>query len=36
MFSQLMVAIPMILLYEIGIILSRRVEKAREAESMAE
>ena len=30
MFTQLMVSLPMILLYEIGIMLSRRVEKARE------
>jgi sec-independent protein translocase protein TatC len=35
MFTQLMVSVPMLLLYEIGIILSRRVEKAREAESLA-
>jgi sec-independent protein translocase protein TatC len=35
MFSQLMVAVPMLLLYEIGIFLSRRVEKAREAEALA-
>jgi sec-independent protein translocase protein TatC len=35
MFTQLMVSIPMLLLYEIGIILSRRVEKAREAEMPA-
>lgn len=30
MFTQLMVSLPMILLYEVGILLSRRVEKARE------
>jgi sec-independent protein translocase protein TatC len=30
MFTQLMVSLPMILLYEVGIILSRRVEKERE------
>jgi len=35
MFTQLMVAIPMLLLYEVGIFLSRRVEKAREAEALA-
>jgi sec-independent protein translocase protein TatC len=35
MFTQLMVAIPMLFLYEIGIILSRRVEKQREAQAMA-
>jgi sec-independent protein translocase protein TatC len=35
MFTQLMVGVPMLLLYEIGIFLSRRVEKAREAEMMA-
>jgi sec-independent protein translocase protein TatC len=35
MFTQLMVAVPMLLLYEIGIFLSRRVEKQREAEALA-
>jgi sec-independent protein translocase protein TatC len=35
MFSQLLVSLPIILLYEIGILLSRRVEKTREAESLA-
>lgn len=35
MFTQLMVGVPMLLLYEIGIFLSRRVEKAREAELLA-
>jgi sec-independent protein translocase protein TatC len=35
MFTQLLVGIPMLLLYEIGIFLSRRVEKAREAEALA-
>jgi sec-independent protein translocase protein TatC len=30
MFTQLMVSLPMILLYEVGIVLSRRVEKKRE------
>jgi len=35
MFTQLMVGLPMLLLYEIGIFLSRRVEKAREAEMLA-
>jgi sec-independent protein translocase protein TatC len=35
MFTQLMVALPMLLLYEIGIFLSRRVEKDREAEALA-
>jgi|WetSurSiteA1Bulk_404760.scaffolds.fasta_scaffold04475_2 sec-independent protein translocase protein TatC len=35
MFTQLLVGVPMLLLYEIGIFLSRRVEKAREAESLA-
>ncbi len=35
MFTQLLVSLPMILLYEIGIFLSRRVEKTREAESLA-
>ena len=35
MFTQLLVSLPMILLYEIGIFLSRRVEKTREAESFA-
>ncbi|MBN1144652.1 MAG: twin-arginine translocase subunit TatC [Bacteroidales bacterium] len=35
MFTQLMVSIPMLLLYEVGIVLSRRVEKAREAETLA-
>jgi sec-independent protein translocase protein TatC len=30
MFTQLMVSLPMVLLYEVGIIMSRRVEKARE------
>lgn len=32
MFTQLMVSLPMVLLYEVGIFLSRRVEKAREKE----
>ena len=35
MFTQLLVGIPMLLLYEVGIILSRRVEKARQAEALA-
>jgi len=35
MFTQLMVGVPMLLLYEIGIFLSRRVEKAREADLLA-
>jgi len=35
MFTQLIVAIPMLLLYEIGIILSRRVERKRKTESLA-
>jgi sec-independent protein translocase protein TatC len=35
MFSQLIVAIPMLLLYEVGIILSKRVEKQREARTLA-
>jgi sec-independent protein translocase protein TatC len=35
MFTQLMVSLPMILLYEIGIILSRRVEKAKEKAALA-
>jgi sec-independent protein translocase protein TatC len=35
MFTQLMVSIPMVLLYEIGIVLSRRVEKDREAKALA-
>jgi sec-independent protein translocase protein TatC len=35
MFTQLLVSIPMLILYEIGIILSRRVEKEREKESLA-
>jgi sec-independent protein translocase protein TatC len=35
MFTQLMVAVPMMLLYEIGIFLSRRVEKQRNAEMLA-
>jgi sec-independent protein translocase protein TatC len=35
MFTQLMVSLPMLLLYEISIFLSRRVEKAREAEALA-
>jgi len=30
MFTQLLVSLPMVLLYEVGILLSRRVEKARE------
>jgi len=34
-FSQIMVSFPLFLLYEISIVLSRRVEKAREAESLA-
>jgi sec-independent protein translocase protein TatC len=34
-FTQLMVGVPMLLLYEVGIFLSRRVEKAREAEQLA-
>lgn len=32
MFTQLMVSLPMVLLYEIGILLSRRVEKSRSRE----
>jgi sec-independent protein translocase protein TatC len=35
MFTQLLVSLPMLLLYEVGIIVSRRVEKAREAELLA-
>ncbi len=35
MFTQLIVAIPMLFLYEIGILLSRRVEKQREAKAFA-
>lgn len=34
-FSQIMVSLPLLLLYEISILLSRRVEKAREAEALA-
>jgi len=33
-FSQIMVSLPLLLLYEISIMLSRRVEKARENESL--
>jgi sec-independent protein translocase protein TatC len=35
MFSQVLVALPILLLYEVSILLSRRVEKEREAESLA-
>jgi len=35
MFTQLLVGVPMLLLYEIGIIISKRVEKNREAEMLA-
>jgi sec-independent protein translocase protein TatC len=35
MFTQLMVSIPMLVLYEVGIILSRRVEKAKAAKDLA-
>ena len=35
MFTQIMVSLPMLLLYEIGIFLSRRVEKDREAQTLA-
>jgi sec-independent protein translocase protein TatC len=35
MFTQLLVGLPMLLLYEVGILLSRRVEKSKEAESLA-
>jgi sec-independent protein translocase protein TatC len=35
MFTQLMVSLPMIFLYEIGILLSRRVEKSKASESIA-
>lgn len=35
MFTQLIVGIPMLLLYEVGIMLSKRVEKQREEESLA-
>lgn len=35
MFTQLIVSLPMLILYEVGIFLSRRVEKAREAEQLA-
>ena len=35
MFTQIMVSFPMLLLYEISIVLSRRVEKARNAASLA-
>jgi sec-independent protein translocase protein TatC len=35
MFTQLLVGVPMIFLYEVGILLSRRVEKARQAEDLA-
>jgi sec-independent protein translocase protein TatC len=34
-FSQIMVSLPLLLLYEVSIVLSRRVEKARDAESLA-
>lgn len=34
-FSQIMVSLPLLLLYEISILLSRRVEKAREAEAIS-
>jgi len=35
MFTQLMVSLPMIVLYEVGILLSRRVEKKREKAALA-
>ena len=35
MFTQIMVSLPMILLYEVSIVLSRRVEKAQGSEALA-